>query len=166
MQNIPPEIALRLDHQICFALYASSHAMINTYRSLLQKLHLTYPQYLVMLVLWERETVTVKELGELLYLDSGTLSPLLKRMEKDGVLRRERNAADERSVEIHITEAGRALKEQANPIPAQFNCKVGLDPQTFAALREQLKRLLIVLSSTEEEGISASSIEASFSSSE
>jgi MarR family transcriptional regulator, organic hydroperoxide resistance regulator len=151
MQSIPPEIALRLDHQISFALYASSHAMINTYRSLLQRLRLTYPQYLVMLVLWEREKATVKELGELLYLDSGTLSPLLKRMEKEGVLRRERNAADERSVEIGITEAGRALKEQASVIPAQFNGKLGLDPHTFATLREQLRQLLVALSSTETE---------------
>lgn len=151
MQDIPPEIALRLDHQLCFALYASSHAMMNTYRPLLQRLHLTYPQYLVMLVLWEKGTVTVKELGDLLYLDSGTLSPLLKRMEKDGVLRRERNAADERSVEIHITEEGTALKEQVGDIPAQFNCKVGLDPQAFVALREQLRRLLVVLSPTKEQ---------------
>ena len=105
--------ALALDQQLCFALYSASRAVTRLYRPLLEALGLTYPQYLVMLVLWERGTVTVKELGQALDLDSGTLSPLLKRLEANGVVARVRSAADERSVLIAPTEAGAALREQA-----------------------------------------------------
>ena len=108
---------LRLDTQLCFALYATSLAMTKLYKPLLAPLGLTYPQYLVMLVLWERDDHTVQELGELLQLDSGTLTPLLKRMEAAGLVHRQRSSEDERSVHIHLTPGGRALKDRAAAVP-------------------------------------------------
>lgn len=110
--------ALLLDNQLCFALYSASLAMTKLYKSLLESLGLTYPQYLVLLVLWEHETLTVSELGERLYLDSGTLTPLLKRMEAAMLLQRTRSAQDERRVLITLTAAGRKLKSRAAKIPA------------------------------------------------
>lgn len=109
--------ALRLDNQLCFALYSASLAMTKLYKPLLDELGLTYPQYLALLVLWEREGLTVSELGAQLYLDSGTLTPLLKRMEAGGLLSRLRDTADERRVLIQLTAAGRALKSRAQRIP-------------------------------------------------
>ena len=109
---------LALDHQLCFALYAASLAMTKTYKPLLTPLGLTYPQYLVMLVLWEQDGVTVSRLGERLFLDSGTLTPLLKRLEASGLLARERDAQDERRVRITLTAPGRALRLEAERIPA------------------------------------------------
>ena len=108
----------RLDHQLCFALYAASLAMTKAYRPLLAPLGLTYPQYLVMLVLWEGDGLTVKQAGERLGLDSGTLTPLLKRLEAAGLLQRLRDAADERRVRLQLTAAGRALRARAVPHPA------------------------------------------------
>ena len=110
--------ALLLDNQLCFALYSASLAMTKLYKSLLESLGLTYPQYLVLLVLWEHETLTVSELGKRLYLDSGTLTPLLKRMEAATLLQRTRSAQDERRVLITLTAAGRKLKSRAAKIPA------------------------------------------------
>ena len=110
--------ALLLDNQLCFALYSASLAMTKLYKSLLESLGLTYTQYLVLLVLWEHETLTVSELGERLYLDSGTLTPLLKRMEAAMLLQRTRSAQDERRVLITLTAAGRKLKSRAAKIPA------------------------------------------------
>jgi DNA-binding MarR family transcriptional regulator len=109
---------LQLDNQLCFALYSTSLAMTKLYKPLLADLGLTYPQYLVMLVLWERDGVTVSELGERLYLDSGTLTPLLKRLEAAGHLSRIRDVQDERRVHISLTAAGRKLKTRAAKIPA------------------------------------------------
>lgn len=122
MPTIKPVLAadpaLLLDNQLCFALYSASLAMTKLYKSLLESLGLTYPQYLVLLVLWEHETLTVSELGERLYLDSGTLTPLLKRMEAATLLQRTRSAQDERRVLITLTAAGRKLKSRAAKIPA------------------------------------------------
>ena len=113
--------ALELDNQLCFALYSASLAMTKLYKPLLEPLGLTYPQYLVMLVLWEHATLSVSELGERLYLDSGTLTPLLKRMETAALLQRKRSARDERRVDITLTPAGRKLKTGAAKV---FACVV------------------------------------------
>ena len=110
--------ALQLDHQLCFALYSASLAMTKLYKPLLEDLGLTYPQYLAMLVLWERDGVTVSELGERLYLDSGTLTPLLKRLEAAELVTRLRDVQDERRVLVRLTAAGRKLKTRAARIPA------------------------------------------------
>ncbi len=129
--NTPPEridAALLLDNQLCFALYSASLAMTKVYKPLLDALGITYPQYLVLLVLWERDGVTVSGLGERLSLDSGTLTPLLKRLEATGLISRLRDAADERRVRIQLTTAGRALKARARHIPGcvlqATNCEV------------------------------------------
>ena len=108
---------LQLDNQLCFALYSTSLAMTKLYKPLLEDLGLTYPQYLAMLVLWEQDGLTVSELGERLYLDSGTLTPLLKRMETAGLVSRIRAVQDERRVHITLTAAGRKLKDKAAKIP-------------------------------------------------
>lgn len=115
-----PDISelLRLDNQVCFALYSASLAMTKLYKPLLEAIGLTYPQYLVMLVLWEGDRLTVSELGERLTLDSGTLTPLLKRLETAGLLARLRDAQDERRVRIALTQVGRALRTEAEKIPA------------------------------------------------
>ena len=111
------EFSLLLDDQLCFALYAASRAVTNRYRPLLEKLDLTYPQYLVMLVLWEGDGLMVSELGQRLRLDSGTLTPLLKRLEGAGFVSRMRAVEDERRVHIHLTAAGRRLKARAARVP-------------------------------------------------
>ena len=108
---------LQLDNQLCFALYSTSLAMTRLYKPLLEKLGLTYPQYLAMLVLWEKDGLMVSELGERLYLDSGTLTPLLKRLEASGLVSRLRDVADERRVHITLSPAGRKLKTKAAKIP-------------------------------------------------
>ena len=117
-QNNDSDAALLLDNQLCFALYSTSLAMTKLYKPLLDELGLTYPQYLVMLVLWERDGLMVSELGERLFLDSGTLTPLLKRLETAGFIARIRAVEDERRVHITLTAAGRKLKAQARKIPA------------------------------------------------
>ena len=120
---------LQLDNQICFAVYSAGHAFNRVYKRLLETLGLTYPQYLVMLVLWERDDVPVKEIGERLFLDSGTLTPLLKRLETAGLIRRTRSKQDERQVLIALTARGEALREQAKLLPeailAASACSVG-----------------------------------------
>jgi MarR family transcriptional regulator, organic hydroperoxide resistance regulator len=108
---------LRLDNQICFAVYSAAHAFNRVYKPLLDRLGLTYPQYLVMLVLWEGDGVPVKEIGERLFLDSGTLTPLLKRLEQAGFLKRTRSTEDERQVLIALTSHGQALKDKARSVP-------------------------------------------------
>jgi DNA-binding MarR family transcriptional regulator len=111
------EQALQLDHQLCFALYSASLAMTKLYKPLLAALGLTYPQYLALLALWERDGLQVSELGARLFLDSGTLTPLLKRLEAAGLVRRQRSSDDERRVHIHLTASGRALKARAAQVP-------------------------------------------------
>jgi DNA-binding MarR family transcriptional regulator len=115
--KIDPAQALLLDNQLCFALYSTSLAMTKLYKPLLAELGLTYPQYLAMLVLWERDGLMVSELGERLCLDSGTLTPLLKRLESGGLIARIRDVQDERRVHITLTAAGRKLKARAQKIP-------------------------------------------------
>ena len=137
--------ALRLDRQLCFALYSASLAMTKVYKPLLASLGLTYPQYLAMLVLWERDDRSVSELGEALRLDSGTLTPLLKRLEASGLVARSRAADDERRVQITLTAAGRRLKSRARGIPGHVmgatQCSLGeLSGMTrqLQALRDRL----------------------------
>ena len=113
-----PASALLLDNQLCFALYSASLAMTKLYKPLLEDLGLTYPQYLVMLVLWEQDGLTVSALGERLFLDSGTLTPLLKRMEQSGLVTRQRSAEDERRVEVRLTSDGKKLKTRTASVPA------------------------------------------------
>jgi DNA-binding MarR family transcriptional regulator len=132
---------LQLDNQVCFALYSASLAMTKLYKPLLESIGLTYPQYLVMLVLWEQDGLTVSELGERLYLDSGTLTPLLKRLETGGNLRRERDAEDERRVRISLTEAGRALRDKAEAIPPCVLESSQCTLPELVALTSQLKTL-------------------------
>src|SRR5246127_5706406 len=108
---------LKLDNQICFAVYSAAHAFNRVYKPLLDRLGLTYPQYLVMLVLWERDGVPLKDIGARLFLDSGTLTPLLKRLEAAGLLKRSRSSEDERQVLIALTAQGQALKEKARSVP-------------------------------------------------
>ena len=143
----PRDHWLQLDHQLCFALYSSSLAMTKLYKPLLAPLGLTYPQYLVLLVLWEQDGQTVSALGERLSLDSGTLTPLLKRMEQSGLLQRLRDANDERRVLITLSREGRALKKAARKIPESLACAsaCALDElqaltQRLHALRDQLQR--------------------------
>lgn len=132
---------LQLDQQLCFALYSASLAMTKQYKPLLDPLGLTYPQYLVMLVLWESTPVAVNELGKRLHLDSGTLTPLLKRLEASGLIHRQRDSGDERRVLVSLTAAGQQLKEQAKSIPQTIACQVGLELQDIESLRQTLQRL-------------------------
>ncbi|SOD79293.1 MarR family winged helix-turn-helix transcriptional regulator [Spirosoma fluviale] len=140
---------LLLDNQLCFPLYALSRQVTALYRPLLEKLELTYPQYLVMLLLWETDNRFVGEIGEHLLLDSGTLTPLLKRLEQKQLITRTRNPADERQVTIQLTEAGQTLKNQAVDIPAQLQESMSLDDQQTVNLRVQLMTLLNQLTKTE-----------------
>ncbi|HVL75646.1 MAG TPA: MarR family transcriptional regulator [Noviherbaspirillum sp.] len=129
---------LALDNQLCFALYSASLAMTKAYKPLLEKLGLTYPQYLVMLVLWEQDDVLVKAIGERLFLDSGTLTPLLKRLEAASLVARSRDAEDERQVRITLTREGRALKKKAQDVPLSILCATGQAPEAIAELRRRL----------------------------
>ena len=138
---------LQLDHQLCFKLYAASRAIIRGYRPMLDALGLTYPQYLAMLVLWEWHQqppaqATVKALGERLMLDSGTLTPLLKRLQQQGLLLRQRSQVDEREVCLQLTPAGVQLRERVLPLRQQLIEGAGLDGEEPSALREQLDQLL------------------------
>ncbi|MFB7336409.1 MarR family winged helix-turn-helix transcriptional regulator [Streptomyces adustus] len=137
----PDAEPLLLDDQLCFALYAAQRAVTAAYRPLLDELGLTYPQYLVLLVLWERGEITVKELTEALRLDYGTVSPLLKRLESAGLVRRERSAHDERSVLVAVTGRGEALRERAARLPGALLTATGLDTAAVLRLREELWEL-------------------------
>ncbi|MGJ5896590.1 MarR family transcriptional regulator [Streptomyces sp. V2] len=136
---------LQLDRQICFSLHAASRAFNGVYRVVLKDLGLTYPQYLVMLVLWEEGPLPVKKLGERLRLDSGTLSPLLKRLEAAGLVRRERSARDERSVEVRLTDEGTALRTRALQVPRRIISATSFDPEEIRALKGQLDTLTAAL---------------------
>lgn len=137
---------LALDNQVCFALYAANRAVTALYRPLLASLGLTYPQYLVMLVLWEAEAagepMRVSDLGQRLRLDSGTLTPLLKRLEQAKLVARSRSQQDERVVTLRLTPQGQALRDRALDVPGQMLCRTGLDADALFALRDQLKALL------------------------
>ncbi|SDU98904.1 MarR family winged helix-turn-helix transcriptional regulator [Pseudomonas mucidolens] len=142
--------SLSLDNQLCFKLYAASRAVTRAYKPMLEQLGLTYPQYLVMLVLWQwQETAmpqpTVKALGERLLLDSGTLTPLLKRLEQLALIKRRRSASDEREVHLSLAEAGMALRERVQPLKARLLCESGVDLSQAEVLRRGLDQLLTQL---------------------
>ena len=139
--HTPSTAILRLDNQVCFALYSASLAMTKLYKPLLDRIGLTYPQYLVMLVLWEQDGVTVSELGERLFLDSGTLTPLLKRLEAQGQIARLRDVQDERRVRITLTAEGRALRDQAEAIPQCVLQSSQCSIAELTALTTELKQL-------------------------
>jgi DNA-binding MarR family transcriptional regulator len=143
MKKTPaPELdLLTLDKQFCFSLYSASLAMTKTYKPLLEKIGLTYPQYLVMLVLWQQDGILVKDIGELLFLDSGTLTPLLKRMEAAQLVQRTRDAQDERQVRITLTPEGRELKQAAKSIPISVMCASGQSAEVLMQLRGQLTQI-------------------------
>ncbi|WP_313083198.1 MarR family transcriptional regulator [Pulveribacter sp.] len=136
-----PAELLRLDHQVCFALYSASLAMTRLYTPLLDALGLTYPQYVALLALWERDGLTVSELGERLFLDSGTLTPLLKRLEAAGLVARQRDPQDERRVRITLTPEGRALRARAEDIPRCVMQSSQCDISELQALTRQLTTL-------------------------
>jgi DNA-binding MarR family transcriptional regulator len=132
---------LALDEFLCFAVYSLGHAFNRAYKPLLEALGLTYPQYVAMVVLWERDDRTVSEIGDKLHLDSGTLTPLLKRLEAAGLVQRARDAEDERQVRIRLTRAGHALKEKARAIPEAILCATGRSPTELRGLKADLLRL-------------------------
>ena len=139
---------LHLDNQMCFALYSTSLTMTKFYQPMLRKLKLTYPQYLVLLVLWEKDGQIVSELGEKLFLDSGTLTPLLKRLESVNYVRRARDAGDERRVIVSLTPAGRTLKQRALELHEQVACATQCSASDRASLTRQLGRLRSALKAT------------------
>ncbi|ARS52485.1 MarR family winged helix-turn-helix transcriptional regulator [Kushneria konosiri] len=132
---------LALESQLCFALYATQLSMSKLYRRLLKQLDLTYPQYLVMQVLWQEDHLTVSGIGERLALDSATLTPLLKRLEGADLVRRQRSREDERQVEVSLTDRGSALRERARPLPAEVERASGCSSEEMKALRDQLNAL-------------------------
>lgn len=136
---------LRLDNQLCFAVYAAAKEIVRLYRPLLDNLHITYTQYLILLVMWETNPVSFKELSEKLYLDSGTLSPVLKKMAEKGLLVRTRLTEDERQVILQLTAKGLTLKEEALAIPERMLCRLPLSFGAAAALRQELQCLLTKL---------------------
>jgi DNA-binding MarR family transcriptional regulator len=141
LESPAPDEALKLANQLCFAAYAVSHAFNRVYKPLLEALGLTYPQYLVMITLWERDGLLVKEIGALLDLDSGTLTPLLKRLEAAGLVRRTRDASDERQVRITLTEAGLTLRAKALDVPMRIACAAGRPVEALIALKNDLLQL-------------------------
>ncbi|GAA0497187.1 transcriptional regulator [Paractinoplanes deccanensis] len=133
---------------VCFQLYAASRAMTGLYRPALDALGLTYPQYLAMRVLWQRGDITVRDLGTILDLDSGTLSPLLKRLETQGLVRRERGTTDERTVIVGLTDRGTALRDQAAHVPERIACAVDLTDDEFAQLHHLLGKVRASVTTT------------------
>lgn len=138
--------ALRLDNQLCFGLYAAANAIVRAYRPLLAELGVTYPQYLVLMALWEDDRQTVSELGRCLMLDSGTLTPLLKRMEAAGLLDRRRRTSDEREVEIALTGHGSSLRDRAVGVRQDIVVQLGMSDTAIAELRAELNRVIVALS--------------------
>lgn len=140
-----PDDLLRLDNQLCFAVYAAAHAFSAAYKPLLEPFGLSYPQYLVLLALWERDGLSVKEIGARLELDSGTLTPLLKRLEASGYLRRERVPGNERQLQVGLTEAGRSLRERIGSVRAQIVCALGDCEEPIQDLKQELRRITPLL---------------------
>lgn len=140
-----PADNLELDDQLCFALYAASSAIVRSYRPLLQKIGLTYPQYLVMMVLWERDDQSVHQLGERLLLSPHGLSPLLERMSRAGIVTRERDPQDGRVLRVRLTKAGTRLRAAASSIQAAVVCQTSLTPQALDGMRDQLHDLVRVM---------------------
>ncbi|ACB80299.1 transcriptional regulator, MarR family [Methylorubrum populi BJ001] len=152
--NAPNESAevlkdpLLLDNQLCYALYAAAHRMTKSYRPMLERMGLTYPQYLVLLVLWENDGITVSEIGRRLRLDSGTLTPVLKRLESSGLLNRSRRQSDEREVEIALTDQGRSLRSEAVAVRQSVMCQLNMSEPEIQAMRADLNALIENLSTT------------------
>lgn len=134
--------SIKLDNQLCFSLYAASREVIKLYKPVLDKYNLTYTQYVTMLVLWEKEKITVKQIGERLHLDSGTLSAVLKKLEGMELLIRYRDIKDDRVVIVELSQKGRVLKDEILEIPEQLYCKVGLTIEEFKVLKDSLDELL------------------------
>ncbi|KQX53068.1 MULTISPECIES: MarR family transcriptional regulator [unclassified Streptomyces] len=155
LDTVPEEDFLRLDHQICFSLHAATRAFNGVYREALKDLGLTYPQYLVMLVLWEHGELPVKGIGERLRLDSGTLSPLLKRLEAAGYVERRRSPEDERSVTVRPTAEGAALKGRARGVPRRIAAATGLGLDEIRELRERLDALAARLDRVDPDDLAA-----------
>ena len=140
--DTPSSDLLRLDNQLCFALYAATRAITKTYREKLEPIGLTYPQYLVLLVLWEREDVTVSEIGQKLFLDSGTLTPLIKRLESMGLVNRKRGTDDEREVRVTLTPNGNNLKSDVLDARLFVACRLGMTEPEIMNLRSDLMALI------------------------
>lgn len=130
------EEQLKLDNQLCFSMYTASRLITRLYQPHLKKIDLTYLQYIVMLVMWEREKIVLKELGELLYLDSGTLSPLIKKLEKKDLVKKQRSEQDERVLEVEITKKGKKLKEKAKNIPFEIAEETGLTMEQYQNIKK------------------------------
>ncbi len=143
---------LKLEDQLCFSLYATTREITKRYRPLLEELQVTYPQYLVLLVLWETDSISVKALGNRLYLDSGTLTPMLKRMEENHFLKRKRSEADERSVVVTLTTKGQEAKEQAACIPERLLENVDAEPEEIEQVKRTLMKMLHSLHELNEKG--------------
>lgn len=137
---------LKLDNQLCFALYAATHALTRAYRSALEHSGLTYTQYLVMLVLWESDGISVSKIAQRLELDSGTLTPMLKRLESAGMVKRIRNTTDERVVEISLTAEGKSLQHEIAAVQHGVACKTGLGIEEFKQLTDALHHLVDTMS--------------------
>ena len=144
--------ALRLQNQLCFPLYACSREIIKKYHPLLEQADLTYTQYVTMMVLWEKKTISVKELGKRLYLDSGTLTPVLKALEAKGFLTRQRSHEDERKLIVSVTEKGEALTDTVASVPEQVGCQVNLTPEEAAMLYGLLYKMLGGMTEAESRG--------------
>jgi DNA-binding MarR family transcriptional regulator len=140
-----PEASARLGQMLCFAIYSAGHAFKRVYKPLLDRVGLTYPQYLVLLVLCEEDNLMVKQIGARLFLDSGTLTPLLKRLEAAGFVQRVRDSQDERQVRVKLTEKGRAIEEQAGSIMSELVCAIGQSDEQVLALTEEVARLRAAL---------------------
>lgn len=137
--------ALKLENQLCFPLYAAAKEIVRQYKPFLDELDMTYTQYITMMVLWERKEVSVKELGQYLYLDSGTLTPLLKTMEKKGWVERNRSKEDERVLQVKVTELGENLREKAVRVPEQISTCIKLEPEEAIQLYKTLHKILDTL---------------------
>ncbi|OOM74599.1 organic hydroperoxide resistance transcriptional regulator [Clostridium puniceum] len=134
--------SIKLDNQVCFSLYAASREIIKLYKPFLDKFNLTYTQYVAMLVLWEDEKSTVKDIGKRLHLDSGTLTPLLKKIESMGLIKRYRDVNDDRVVIVELTEEGRNLKEKVLDVPREMACKINIPREELIQLKMRLDSLL------------------------
>ncbi|MBY4676033.1 MarR family winged helix-turn-helix transcriptional regulator [Marinobacterium arenosum] len=140
MENSSCE-ALKLDNQLCFAIYSTSLTLNKLYKPLLQQLGLTYPQYLIMLVLWEQDDITLSQLSKRLGQDMGALSPVIKRLEAQGLITRQRSEADDRKIHLRLTEEGQALQQQAEAVPSHILCASGLSVEQALTLKQQLDEL-------------------------
>lgn len=141
--------SLKLENQLCFAVYALSREITKIYRPFLDNLGLTYTQYIVMLVLWEKDGIALRKLGKKLNLDSGTLTPLLKKLESEGLIIRKRDSKDERNLIIHLTNSGKELMNKAEAIPNKIACKLPMDMEEIVTLREKIKDVLNNLDNNE-----------------